>query len=331
MASQQNKDEMTAQKSLLTWCLANLDGYNSVRVKDFSTSWRDGKAFIAILNRHRPDQISYNESHQRSNKENLKIAFNFAELELGVSNILDVDDIDIDSPDERSIIAYLSMLNNTIPNVPVHPDELVLESRRNSNLEEYSQICRSLMRWLKESISIMDNRNVPTDLSDIKMSLNDVKTFRLEEYCIRLKEKKKLVQLSNELMQYSEDEKTNIESELKSIEKVWQKFDNYIQLRENLLEKSLKKYENLQLVINKIDKLFELCDKRLNQIEKDFYEFIKSNKNQMNQHQIRLANERFDEQLRQCDQELRKMFIECQHLKDEEHSRADIYYEKLVI
>ena len=105
---------MTAQKSLLTWCLANLDGYNSVRVKDFSTSWRDGKAFIAILNRHRPDQISYTESHQRSNKENLKIAFNFAELELGVSNILDVDDIDIDSPDERSIIAYLSMLNNTI-------------------------------------------------------------------------------------------------------------------------------------------------------------------------------------------------------------------------
>lgn len=236
-----NKDEMTAQKSLLTWCLANLEGYNSVRIKDFSTSWRDGKAFIAILNRHRPEQINFNESHHRSNKENLKLAFNFAELELGVANILDPDDIDVDQPDEKSIINYLSLLNNTIPNVPVHPDELVLESKRNSNLEEYSQICRSLMRWLKESISVMDNRNVPSDLNEIRICLNNVKSFRLEEYASRLKEKKKLVQLSSELMQFSNEDKLSIESELKSIEKVWQKFDHYIQLRETLLEKNLKK------------------------------------------------------------------------------------------
>ncbi len=165
-----NKDEMNAQKSLLTWCLANLDGYSSIRIKDFSSSWRDGRAFIAILNRHRPDQISFIDCHNRSNKDNLKVAFNFAELELGVPNILDVQDVDVDEPDEKSIINYLSMLNNTIPNVPTHPDELVLESKRNSNLEEYSAICRSLMRWLKESISLMDNRNVPSDLSDIKVN-----------------------------------------------------------------------------------------------------------------------------------------------------------------
>ncbi len=48
-----NKDEMNAQRSLLNWCQANLEGYDSVRVYNFSSSWRDGKAFIAILNRHR--------------------------------------------------------------------------------------------------------------------------------------------------------------------------------------------------------------------------------------------------------------------------------------
>lgn len=42
-------------------------------------------------------------------------------------------------------------------------------------------------------------------------------------------------------MQFSDEERANIESELKSIEKVWQKFDHYIQVRESLLEKSLKK------------------------------------------------------------------------------------------
>lgn len=233
---------MTAQNALLTWCLANLDGYKSVRVNNFSTSWRDGKALLAILNRHRPSLISFNDSLVRDNKENLRNAFNFAELEFGVAPILEPEDVDVDSPDEKSIINYLSMLFNIIPNVPVHPDELILETKRNSNMEEYSMICRSLMRWLKDSILIMDNRNVPDTRDAVKASLNNVKTFRLEEYASRLKEKKKLVQLSNELILIStQEEKLNIESELKSIEKVWQKFDHYIQLRESLLEKCLKK------------------------------------------------------------------------------------------
>ncbi len=44
---------MNAQQVLLNWCQANLDGYDSVKVSNFSTSWRDGRALIAILNRHR--------------------------------------------------------------------------------------------------------------------------------------------------------------------------------------------------------------------------------------------------------------------------------------
>lgn len=39
-----------------------------------------------------------------------------------------------------------------------------------------------------------------------------------------------------------DSENLNVENEIKSIEKVWHKFDNYIQLRENLLEKTYKKY-----------------------------------------------------------------------------------------
>ncbi len=44
---------MNAQQVLLNWCQANLDGYDAIKVNNFSTSWRDGRAFIAILNRHR--------------------------------------------------------------------------------------------------------------------------------------------------------------------------------------------------------------------------------------------------------------------------------------
>lgn len=80
---------MNAAQLLLNWCQANLMGYDSIIVKNFTTSWRDGKAFLAILNRHRPNKISFLDSFHRSNRENLKLAFEFAESEFKVSKLLD--------------------------------------------------------------------------------------------------------------------------------------------------------------------------------------------------------------------------------------------------
>ena len=41
---------------------------------------------------------------------------------------------------------------------------------RREILEEYLLICSSLMRWLKDSITTMDNKNVPNDLYEIKVT-----------------------------------------------------------------------------------------------------------------------------------------------------------------
>jgi hypothetical protein len=57
------------------------------------------------------------------------------------------------------------------------------------------------MRWLRDSILTVDNRNVPNNIAEIKTILNNIKTFRLEEYASRLKDKKKLIQIYNELME----------------------------------------------------------------------------------------------------------------------------------
>ncbi|CAF0712702.1 unnamed protein product [Brachionus calyciflorus] len=320
-----NQDEMNAQQKLLNWCQENLKGYDSIRVKDFSTSWRDGKALLAILNRHRPDKISFIDSYLRSNLENLKIAFDFAETELGVTKLLDPEDVDTDHPDEKSIMTYISMLYNVIPNVPMHPSDIKLESHKKNLMDEYSVICKSLMRWLRDSISTMDNRTVPHSLIEIKSLLNDIRTFRLEEYATKLKEKKRLANLYNEMISLPDSDSLNLDNELNSIEKVWLKFDSYIQLRENLLEKTYKKYENLQVVIQRIEKSYENCDKILNSIENELKQ--PSNQNMMNGH-LKSFNERLNDQLSRCDQEIRKLFIECQNLNDEEHNEAEFYYRR---
>lgn len=98
-----NKNEMNAQRLLLSWCQSNLDGYTNIRVKDFKTSWRDGRAFIAILNRHRPDKISLNGCNHRSNVDNLRMAFEFAEREFGVAQIIDPEGMEKFKREEKYI------------------------------------------------------------------------------------------------------------------------------------------------------------------------------------------------------------------------------------
>lgn len=146
---------MSAQQTLLNWCQENLRGYESVRCKDFSSSWRDGRVLCAILNRHRPDKISFTESFQRSNIDNLRAGFEVAEAEFGIPRIIEPEgnwhrfsllnnptttttkrrsliasrlDIDVEYPDEKSIMTYVSMLFNAMPNIPPHPSEIKLES-----------------------------------------------------------------------------------------------------------------------------------------------------------------------------------------------------------
>lgn len=48
-----NELDETAQRNLLAWCRSVTEGYYGVEVRDFTETWRDGRAFLAILHRYR--------------------------------------------------------------------------------------------------------------------------------------------------------------------------------------------------------------------------------------------------------------------------------------
>lgn len=55
---------------------------------------------------------------------------------------------------------------------------------------------------------------------------------------------------------------------------------------------------------------------------------IKASNNDLVNGHLKSFNDRLGEQIAKCDQEIRKMFADCQHLIDEEHYEADVYYKK---
>ncbi|XP_038646361.1 uncharacterized protein LOC119962488 [Scyliorhinus canicula] len=100
------KWKMSTRIALLHWVQEKTKGLG-VNVQDFSTSWRSGQAFAAIINALRPGLLDLQEFKHRSVRENLKTVFKVAKMELKIPKLLEVEDIDVSSPDEKSIMTYV--------------------------------------------------------------------------------------------------------------------------------------------------------------------------------------------------------------------------------
>ena len=59
-------------------------GYKNVNIRNFTTSWKDGLAFVSLIHKHRPDLVNFNELDRDEPKKNLTLAFDVAEKQLGI-------------------------------------------------------------------------------------------------------------------------------------------------------------------------------------------------------------------------------------------------------
>ncbi|KAJ5397674.1 hypothetical protein N7509_005787 [Penicillium cosmopolitanum] len=104
-----NEAGMSAKEGLLLWCQRKTACYEDVEVRDFSSSWNNGLAFCALLDIHRPDLIDYDSLDKSDHRGNMKLAFDIASNEIGIPDLLDVDDVcDVPRPDERSLMTYIA-------------------------------------------------------------------------------------------------------------------------------------------------------------------------------------------------------------------------------
>ncbi|XP_061755417.1 EH domain-binding protein 1-like protein 1 isoform X2 [Nerophis ophidion] len=104
------EDLVTPSQLLLRWCQEVTADYAGVRVTNFSTSWRNGLAFCAILHHFHPDLIDFDCLKSHDIKMNNKKAFDALES-LGISRLLEPSDMVLLSvPDRLIVMTYLSQI-----------------------------------------------------------------------------------------------------------------------------------------------------------------------------------------------------------------------------
>ena len=102
---------MTAKEGLLLWCRKKTTGYRDIDppgIQNFTTSFQNGLAFLALIHKHQPQLVDYDSLSKDNAAQNLEQAFSTAEQQLGIPRLLDVEDLMVDKPDERSVMTYVS-------------------------------------------------------------------------------------------------------------------------------------------------------------------------------------------------------------------------------
>ncbi|XP_038159005.1 EH domain-binding protein 1 isoform X9 [Cyprinodon tularosa] len=127
------EDLVNSSQSLLQWCQSITNKYQGVKVTNFSTSWRNGLAFCAILHHFHPDKIDFEHLDSHDIKLNNKKAFDGFEA-LGISRLLEPSDMVLLSvPDRLIVMTYLSQIRSHFTNQELS----VLQIEHNSSQSSY--------------------------------------------------------------------------------------------------------------------------------------------------------------------------------------------------
>ncbi|XP_023285206.1 EH domain-binding protein 1-like protein 1 isoform X5 [Seriola lalandi dorsalis] len=124
---------VNSSQSLLQWCQDITSRHQGVKVTNFSTSWRNGLAFCAILHHFHPDKIDFDQLDPHDIKLNNKRAFDGFEA-LGISRLLEPSDMVLLSvPDRLIVMTYLSQIRSHFTNQELS----VLQIEHNSSQSSY--------------------------------------------------------------------------------------------------------------------------------------------------------------------------------------------------
>nr|XP_048701193.1 dystonin isoform X13 [Caretta caretta] len=256
-------EDMSAKERLLLWTQQTTEGYSGIRCENFTTCWRDGKLFNAIIHKYRPDLIDMNTVAVQSNLANLEHAFYVAE-KLGVTRLLDPEDVDVSSPDEKSVITYVSSLYDAFPKV-LEGGEGISANDVEVKWVEYQNMVNYLIQWIRHHITIISDRAFPNNPVELKALYNQYLQFKETEIPPKEIDKSKIKRLYKLLEVWIEFGRIKLPQGYhpNDIEKEWGKLIIAMLEREKTLRPEVERLEMLQQIANRVQRDILGCEDKL--------------------------------------------------------------------
>ncbi|XP_062454825.1 spectrin beta chain, non-erythrocytic 2 [Rhea pennata] len=264
--TEDNKEKKSAKDALLLWCQMKTAGYQNVNVHNFTTSWRDGLAFNAIIHKHRPDLIDIDTLRRCNAHYNLQNAFNVAERELGLTKLLDPEDVNVDQPDEKSIITYVATFYHYFSKMKA----LAVEGKRIGKVldyaieaeqlvEKYETLASELLQWIEQTIVTLNDRQLANSLGGVQNQLQAFNTYRTVEKPPKFIEKGNLEVLlfTIQSRMRANNQKVYMPREgklISDINKAWERLEKAEHERELALRDELIRQEKLEQLAARFDR-----------------------------------------------------------------------------
>ncbi|XP_037652637.1 spectrin beta chain, erythrocytic isoform X2 [Sebastes umbrosus] len=260
------KETRSAKDALLLWCQMKTAGYPNINIRNFTTCWKDGMAFNALIHKHRPDLVDYTNLKRSNPTHNLQSAFNVAEQQLGVTKLLDPEDVFTENPDEKSIITYVVAFYHYFSKMK----QLAVEGKRvgkvldhaietEKMINKYETLSSDLLTWIEQTIIVLNNRKLANSLTGVQQQLQKFNTYRTVEKPPKFQEKGNLEVLlftiqsrmrSNNQRVYTPKEGALVAD----INRAWERLERAEHDRERILRDELIRQEKLEQMARRFDR-----------------------------------------------------------------------------
>ncbi|XP_039176243.1 dystonin isoform X30 [Crotalus tigris] len=312
-------EDMSAKERLLLWTQQITEGYAGVRCENFTTCWRDGRLFNAIIHKYRPDLVDMNTVAVQSNLANLEHAFFVAE-KLGVARLLDPEDVDVSSPDEKSVITYVSSLYDAFPKVPEGGEGISAHDVEVKWIE-YQNMVNYLIQWIRHHATIMIDRAFPNNPVELKALYNQYLQFKETEIPPKEIDKSKIKHLYKLLEVWIEFGRIKLPQGYhpNDIEKEWGKLIIAMLEREKMLRPEVERLDMLQQIANRVQRDSLNCEDKL---------MLARNATQSDRKRLEAGLQFQNEAeiagyLLECENLLRQQVMDAQILTDGKYYQAD--------
>lgn len=290
-------EDTTAKQGLLIWCRKKTQGYKGVdgNINNFSKDWKDGNAFLALVDRHTKGLVDYNAMYDSSAEEKLDAAFTACEG-LGIMRLLEVEDLtEVERPDEKSVMTYVSELfklfskEDIKENAAQHIASFLKFQRRLDLLTgDYESRFDGFVEWCDSKCNHFGSATEPEDQTTAATMLNEYKEYVTDE------KPAKMVNVVD-----IQDLFANIQGELKvngrpAYEPDETRKPEILNSKKDDLQQSEKEYVEMirgarMGFISAMDSGDTISDERMAEFEKSFDVFDHDKSGQMNKLEFKAA------------------------------------------